>query len=324
MCIRDSSNSLAGTKPCTFNVVTKKVGTQYASFPLKVNFSKGEIEFEVSPTKFLKGHNICGSNRLHVLLEGVLEQIYHRFQTAFTSRDRLFYRRNGVELLRVDMTGGFLVKSQAEVVETMALIEKHLLDSLFDIVVHKSYKGTGTIYLGKNSSRSTIKFYNKYLEVLARNKKLALLPYYQALISYAERLIRYELTLRSSELKRLKLNNSNLFSIQIFHQMLLDHLTKLNFASGPLVTELTGEQVAGLKPEKRAKYQQWRDGIDLHRYFSPATISRLRTYLLQFDLDIAHTYAQTQDAVTLAQRLSLAKLRTTYPKGFVDLGAVYC
>ena len=162
---------------------------------------------KLSPIKRLVGHNLFGTNSHKRLLTAILKLIYARFGLAFTKADADFYARRGVMLSRTDLTGGFCVGSQAKVVETMELLRDHFLAHGHDIVVHEGPNGIETLYLGKNSSESTLKFYNKYLEML-NDKRLRKLPYYEELLEYAETVVRIEFTARTPELERRGLQNS--------------------------------------------------------------------------------------------------------------------
>jgi hypothetical protein len=55
----------------------------------------------------------------------------------------------------------------------------------------------------------------------------------------------------------------------------------------------------------------------------PGTFTRHRKYFLTFGLDIIRTRGQAPKGVVLSRRLSVPKMRITYPKRFVALGAVY-
>lgn len=87
--------------------------------------------------------------------------------------------------------------------DTMELIREHLLAQGINIVVHEGPQGIETIYVGKSSKRSTVKFYNKYREFLANcGEATKSLPYYDEILNYAKKEVRFEISIRSQELKR--------------------------------------------------------------------------------------------------------------------------
>jgi len=193
---------IKGTDAEKFKAFWKRVNTPFGSFRIKINVNAATIEFEISPMKFLKGHNFVGTNYLEPLIVGIMKIVYDRFKVRFKEKDEAFYTDNNSQMLRGDFNGNFYVGSQAKVVNTMALIREHLVAHGHDIVVHEGPDGIETIYEGKESSHSTIKFYNKYLEMLANSSKSTkAFPYYADLLKYARQVVRFEVTLRSRALK---------------------------------------------------------------------------------------------------------------------------
>lgn len=299
-----------------------RVFTTFGNFKVTINAEEKTMEMELSPMKMLKGHNVFGTNHFDVLMLGVIEVIYHHFKLPFTDGTRLFYKRRGCRVCRMDVTASFLVESQNNVVDTLGMIRKHLLAHGHNIVTHEGPEGVETVYVGKSSKNSTAKFYNKHLEILARNNSAAkALPYYQELLSYAEKVVRFEVTLRSPALKYYGLEDSEVWSVSKVRELLEERLVKLGF-SGQLLAELPEEVVAGLGSDKRRKYQMWLDGIELRKYHAEWTFERDQVFFRRHRLDIVRPRIQAQNSVVLSSRLSVKQMKMTYPKRFVPLGAV--
>lgn len=297
------------------------VPTRFGRFKIIVNVDEQTMTMELSPMMHLVGHNVFGTNHLENLIFGVLELIYSHFQLPFTDREKEFYIEKGFEMSRVDLTASFLVGSQNKIFDTMDLLSEHLLDHGYHIVKHEGPDGVETVYVSKSSSRSTVKFYNKYREMLAKGKAVGL-PYFQELLRYVEKLLRYELTLRTPHLKYHGLEHSKSWTISKVRELLERQLHELGF-SGQLLAELPDDVVEGLSPEKRSKYSLWVVGNDMRKHFPPHTLARDRKLFLQHGIDFGRTHADAQDAVLLSERLSVEKMRMTWPKKFVPLGAVY-
>ena len=104
-----------------------RVKTPYGSFKTVVDVETRRMSWDISPMKYLVGHNLFGTNNLGRIVLGVLKLIYKRHGLTFTERDAAFYTERGVLLSRVDVNGCFLVGSQTKVVETMDLLREHLL-----------------------------------------------------------------------------------------------------------------------------------------------------------------------------------------------------
>jgi len=299
--------------------IWKKVSTPYGIFKLTIEVEKQTMSMELSPTLHLIGHNVFGTNNVELLIIGIIKLIYKRFKLDITKSDKMFYQERGFGITRIDLTASFIVGSQANVVNTMYLLREHLLAHDHHIVVHEGPDGIETIYLGKHSSRSSVKFYNKYLEVLAKNKSHEL-PYYSELLKYTEELVRFEVTLRSQSLKGL--NSSKAWNTAKIREILEDRLNKLGL-SGQLLAELPPDVVAGLTGDKGSKYSLWLAGNDLRKHFQPYTFKRDRQFFLEKGIDITRLHADAQDAAWLSNMLSIERMQMTWPKRFVAMGAVY-
>ena len=298
-----------------------RVNTRFGSFKITIHVEKLRVCWDISPIKYLVGHNLFGTNNLTLLILDILELIYKRFGLTFTERDVAFYTEQGVLLSRVDVNGCFIVGSQIKVVETMCLLREHFLDHGYNIVVHEGQDGIETLYLGKNSSCSTLKFYNKYREMLVKRNSLKL-PYYDDLLNLAKKIVRFEATERTPQLQDLGRENSKVWTPGMAREILEGALHDLGLSS-QLLAELPDAEVKNLKPDRRVKYHMWVDGTDLRKYYPPYTFNRDSKIFLEKGIDIARPHANAQDAVILSERLSIEKIKTTWPKRFVSLGAVH-
>ena len=300
-----------------------RVNTPYGSFKVTFDIAKDTLRTgAVSPMALLKGHNVFGPNQPTRLLVALMRYVHAHFKIPFTAADEQQYCHQGFELDRLDITGAFPVASQAEVVETMRLIRQHLLHQGRDIVVHENTASVETIYIGKHSSRSSVKIYNKYLEMMSKTEE-GKPPYWPAVLKYAERLVRCENVLRKDELKKLGRTNSNDWSPNLVCQELKKRLADLGLSDTDLVDELDDAVVAALSPKRKTLYGLWKDGADIKKHSVSYTFNRERDFFLEHGLDIAWTHPSAQAAVTLSTRIQPARLRMTYQKRFVQLGAVF-
>lgn len=307
--------------PPQYRRIWKRVNTPFGIFKLTIHVKERKMELNVCPMRYLKGHNVFGTNQLDLLLQGVLELIYSHFNLAFTERDEAFYAAQGVELARADLTASFMVGSQAQVFETLDMLRAHLLDHGRHIVVHEGTQGVETVYVGKNSSHSSIKFYNKYADVLAHGKS-ACLPYYQELLTHTERVVRFEVTLRAPALKYYSLGKSKAWSVGKVREILNEKLQELGLST-QLFAELPSTEVDTLTDASHAKYSLWLAGNDLKQHYAAHTFNRDRKIFLAKGIDIARTHSCARDAVILSEKLSATQMKTTWPNRFVSLGAVY-
>lgn len=315
-------NTVLAESNTPYSRVWKRVITRFGSFRVTIHVEERTMTLELSPMMYLVGHNVFGTNHLDRLVLGILKLIYGHFHLPFTERDEAFYADKGVGLSRVDLTASFLVGSQSKVINTLGLLCDHLLDHGHYIVSHEGPQGVETVYVGKSSSRSAVKFYNKYLEILAKNKSTVLLPYFMELLSFTAKIVRFEVTLRAPDLKYYGLENSKAWSVSKVREILEVKLHELGLSS-QLLAELPDDAVASLKADRRSKYSLWLAGNDLRQHYAPWTFARDRNIFLEKGIDIARSHAYAQDAVILSERLSAAQMKMTWPEQFVALGAVY-
>lgn len=287
------------------------------------------VVVEASLPRLLQGHNVYGPNKLHRLCFAVAKQVYRALGLKRTSVWLQRLKRHNYEVLRTDLTGSFDVGSQENVKAVMKEIRVQLLAQGLDIVVHEGPAGIETIYLGKNSKRSTLKIYNKYLELLA-NPIPADVPGRDLILEYAEGLVRVEYTLRSAELRdarrvnRKGLDRANRWDKETVRKLLHDRLAKLKF-TGEIRDNIDIEEVEGMKPAHRTAYLLWQDGIDLRKYFPTATYARYRKQILEkHQIDIGRPADQPGTMLSLTELLSPENLKISkWPMKLQQCGAIY-
>jgi hypothetical protein len=165
-----------------------------------------------------------------------------------------------------------------------------------------------------------LKFYNKYLEML-NDKGLQKLPYSDELLKCAETVVRFEFTARTPELERRGLQNSNDWTPSKVREILTEKLVELGLST-QLLAELPEDEVDALSEAAKAKYKTWRRGNDMKDIYAKHTFKRDRAIFLEMGIDIGRTRANAEDAVSLSKRVSVDRLRSTWPKRFESLGAV--
>lgn len=287
------------------------------------------VVVEASLPRLLQGHNVYGPNKLRRLCFAVAKQVYRGLGLKRTSSRLQRLKQHDYEVLRTDLTGSFDVGSQENVKAVMKEIRVQLLAQGLDIVVHEGPDGIETIYLGKNSKRSTLKFYNKYLELLA-NPIPAAVPGRDLILEYAKGLVRVEYTMRSAELRdarrgnRNGLDRANRWDKETVRILLHDRLARLKF-TGEVRDSIDIEEVEGMKPAHRMAYLLWHDGIDLRKYFPRTTYARYRKQMLEkHQIDIGRPADQPGTMLSLAELLFPQNLKiSNWPMKLQHCGAIY-
>ncbi|MBE0138152.1 hypothetical protein FOT52_02250, partial [Citrobacter portucalensis] len=164
------------------------------------------VYFDGNPVKFLQGHNLFGTDNLILLLSTVLKKITSIPELGLnpTDFDVRSWEKGNFKLNRVDCTAMFDVGNTANALSWIRQAEMNAT---------LSHRGRGqvtkgsTLYFGKSSRRSSVKFYAKGEEFQKHSHAAFLqLP---ALVDYANRGLRCEVVLRSLELNHRGLSSGS-------------------------------------------------------------------------------------------------------------------
>lgn len=293
---------------------------------------KGLI-LETSAARLLQGHNVCGTNKMQFLCYKTARRIYKLLGLKKTPEKVRLLEDHDYTINRSDVTGWFNVGSQANVVAVMAEIRRQLLVQGADLVVHETQDGVETIYIGKHSRHATLKFYNKYLELLNYGLPPSLSEEQrQAILDFARPLIRVERTLRTPALKSRKpesdsehaaLRQSSEWSVKIARQLLENALARYKF-NGHIRARLDPDEIEGMKLSDRTFYLLQQSGVNLAEFMVRRNFTNLRTKLLQrYQIDIGRPASDEPAAeLSLAELLAPEKLQMNWPKKLRRFGLI--
>ncbi len=250
---------------------------------LAVRGGGGELEISGNPAKWLQGHNVFGLSHPIKLVYHVMRRLVPLLSLTPTLDDRRAWVYGDYDLLRVDATRMYDLGSNAEVVRFLsgaAVVAKGRYQKA-------SAYGSDTVYIGQKSSRVTVKFYNKYEEMLTRGHVLPdTLPTEDCsrLLEFVEGQLRYELTLRSKELAERGLRFASAWSSDTGDRLLDERLGKIELNDALRLAE---DVVQQLPPKLVPIYDAWRAGRDLKQLYAKNTFYRYRRQLLAYDIDIS-------------------------------------
>jgi II/X family phage/plasmid replication protein len=271
---------------------------------LAVRGCGGELEISGNPAKWLQGHNVFGSSHPIRLVYHVMRRLVPILDLTPTLNERRAWVYGDYDLLRVDVTRMYDLGSNAEVVRFLngaAVVAKgrHQKASAY---------GSDTVYIGQKSSRLTVKFYNKYQEMMTRGHLLpdTLSPEDCAkLLEFVEGQLRYELTLRSKELAERGLRSASAWSSATADRLLDERLGKIELNDALRLAE---DVVQQLPPKLVPVYDAWRAGRDLKQLYAKNTFYRYRRQFLAYDIDIAEV--RPREVVTETQYLMGRSLKS--------------
>ena len=232
-------------------------------------------------SKFLQGHNLFGSRDLVDLVYKTFTRITNDFK-ALT-----FDPLDGVSAEQSILAGDFDVKA-LDINQLYQLDNDRSVESWLyacEMQAHRragrSTATRGTVYIGKNSRRWAVKFYNKYREMLKNQEDSH--PSYQRLLSFSQGLLRAELRLLSLELKDLGLTKGHHFTESVINELFASYMGRIEMTKN---ATLVDDQLMSLPRAAQATYQMWRTGISCREMLPKNTFYRHRRLLLDSGIDI--------------------------------------
>lgn len=258
----------------------------YCNIPVVFDFDARvmTIARDMSIAKLLQGHNVFGSNDVQGLALNAIAEVYEQLGLEFTDAELDRIQKGRIRLGRIDITCSFRLNSQPEVQDALELILQHLQ------VEGAKWSGLGrdsveTVYVRQDGKRVAEKFYNKRIELM-HNKIPVDLPERERIRKHAEGLLRYEMTLRARELKRLNLEYADQWSPEVVKNILMGRIAKFKF-NGVIKEHISQPAIDGLKGAERVFYEVREQGTDLSKVPSYAPLIRARNAILtKHGLDI--------------------------------------
>lgn len=242
------------------------------------------LEFSGNPSKWLQGHNLFGSDALIPLMARTLRQVAAILGVEPAAGDLADWDAGAYTLSRVDVAGTIRLESDQKV--------RKVLDVLGQVARTKQQSAlvkAGTVYVGKNSRRVSLKLYAKGEEVRSKKKGHGLCARLvpderQKLLDFAEGMLRPELTLRGMELRERGLQRASRWTGDTAIRLLRERMNALELNDAQVLAD---DVVEGLPGKLVAVYDAWKAGRDLRAIYSRPTFYRYRAALLPFGVDIA-------------------------------------
>ena len=248
------------------------------------NFDKKQMWLEASLPKLLQGHNVFGYYRLQEMCLEVIKLIYKQFGLDFSTSERKKVVEHRFRLGRVDTFCSFRMVSLDAVHQCVEEIWIQQRSSGNKWAVYGINDFVETFYKDQHSKRVANKFYAKGPELLV-NKIPSCVVERELIIQYAQKLIRYEHTLRQSDLKRLDLDYADLWAPEKTKIMLMQRISNLNL-QGEINQQLTVDKLEGLSKGEMAFYDMYAQGVNLRRSRTYTPVKNARESIKKLGVDI--------------------------------------
>jgi II/X family phage/plasmid replication protein len=274
------------------------------------------LEFSGNPSKFLQGHNLFGSASLVPLMARALGEVVGRLDVVPTAENLADWQAGAYRLTRVDVAGTIRLDSDKTVRKVLDLLAQTARTKHQAAVVK-----SGTVYIGQQSRRISLKLYSKGEEVMSKKKghslsaKLAPI-WHQKLLELGSGMLRAELTLRGMELRERGLDRASRWSRGVAVGLLRERMSALELNDTAVLAD---DVVEGLPARLVPVYDAWRAGRDLQKLYSRPTFYRYRAALRPFGIDIGRV--QPRLVVTENQYPLGVPLRQILSAPFEDVPA---
>ena len=242
------------------------------------------VEISGNPAKFLQGHNVFGTNDLKYLVAKMIDKL--------CMMDKLELKPTDVEYENIQQ--GIYHLSRVDVNEHFAFPSAQVARAWLRAAgnsANMKFRGAGlfkegTLYF--EGKRYIPKIYFKYDEINSKDKSHRLpdeLLQIPELIEYAEKSLRFEIKILSTQLKDWMLHLGCNWDADTATMLINDQfISKLQLSAN---MPIENEVIESLPKNLRLTYTAWVNGEDLRQVLSRPTFYRYRTRLMQYGIDIS-------------------------------------
>jgi II/X family phage/plasmid replication protein len=258
-------------------------GSHDASITIR-SHTDGMVEISGNPAKFLQGHNVFGTNDLKYLVAKMIDKL--------CMMDKLELKPTDVEYENIQQ--GIYHLSRVDVNEHFAFPSAQVARAWLRAAgnsANMKFRGAGlfkegTLYF--EGKRYIPKIYFKYDEINSKDKSHRLpdeLLQIPELIEYAEKSLRFEIKILSTQLKDWYLHLGCNWDADTATMLINDQfISKLQLSAN---MPIENEVIESLPKNLRLTYTAWVNGEDLRQVLSRPTFYRYRTKLMEYGIDIS-------------------------------------
>ncbi len=242
------------------------------------------VEISGNPAKFLQGHNVFGTNDLKYLVAKMIDKLCMIDELELKPTDIEYenIQEGKYHLSRVDVNEHFAFPS-AQVARAWLRAAGNSANMKFR---GPGLFKEGTLYF--EGKRYIPKIYFKYDEINSKDKSHRLpdeLLQIPELIEYAEKSLRFEIKILSTQLKDWYLHLGCNWDADTATMLINDQfISKLQLSAN---MPIENEVIESLPKNLRLTYTAWVNGEDLRQVLSRPTFYRYRTKLMEYGIDIS-------------------------------------
>jgi hypothetical protein len=255
----------------------------HAKAQIHASTNKKKLFVQGSLCNVLTGQNVHGPNNLLGLLLRFLPILEKSLGRPLPLEARSNYLAGNIELTRVDIAFNIHFGDEKRAISAIRLIRRKCGCLSARVIA----TGTWVCFSPRDGKEFDISIYAKASAV--RYQRLQdRADFGSALLLHCGPFVRFEVTLRKSELIKLKLNRANLWTPEIAERIFFEYLAKFP-GFGVYHRGLSKKEEAELPKRLRPVYALWKHGIDLTTCYEPRSLRRLRLEFERLGIDLAQS-----------------------------------
>ncbi|QQJ96434.1 hypothetical protein JG536_12515 [Burkholderia ambifaria] len=278
------------------------------------NLPYGELTIEGSPFAYIYGQNVWTSDSLKDATLPIILDICEKLNFTPNNETRKQWRNGNCELHRVDLAVNFQVGSENQADSALTQLKYLLASQRCQCHLHERYAALSP----KNSKEYSVVAYAKGPQMRAKKSKFPDDSLYERLVIACEPLLRIEVRLRRSELRKLGLSRVCDWTEDTAKEVFSQYFKRLpleGISYGPL-SESDFEDIDDRMRPALALHML---GADWRLFYADVTRARHKAYFrkLGINLDCPH---QLKHQVPLVEILSRKGAIACTPTWLIEAG----
>lgn len=239
------------------------------------------IAFRGNPAKYLQGHNVIGTDCIRALASETVKDVFPKLGLSDQLMKKALRKINDFDfyVTRIDITKMFDLGS-----------DNNVNDYLYMMPLTVKARGDrcdytkNTFYVGKNSTLWTLKFYNKFKELISKSKHHRLNPIFNetGLLDFSKGKLRVELTLRKKQLDKLSLSYAKYLQPKI-NSLFNDFMERITMTN----QTANFDKLNNLSNTYKSTYYDWEKGLNIKSRLKRSSFYVHKKVLLGIGIDIS-------------------------------------
>jgi len=278
-------------------------------------WQEGILEISGNPAKYMQGHNLFGTDDLHLLMWETLMRLCRKLDLKPSLQNLKDWHSGNYTLSRIDINGMIPFESR----QMCRSVVKALSSQAVMKHRGRGIDEGGTLYYGKTkgkkASRWSMKIYVKGDELgiheIPKNaedfdkrefqswggKLPDLISARDQLCDWADDKLRLELTLRGEELLHIGHKNAMMLTPSVIREVFANYVSRLQISEATVTDNSAFDK---LPVRYLATYELWKSGRDVRSLMQRHTFMRHRKALLELlEVDIATLCDEKREAVPI-------------------------